>query len=41
MKSTTTPSFIWKVRAVPRRVIYNDPRRFGFMDIADRSELAE
>jgi formamidopyrimidine-DNA glycosylase len=23
----------------PRRVIYNDPRRFGFMDIADRSEL--
>ncbi|EJJ30256.1 bifunctional DNA-formamidopyrimidine glycosylase/DNA-(apurinic or apyrimidinic site) lyase [Rhizobium sp. CF142] len=23
----------------PRRVIYNDPRRFGFMDITDRSEL--
>ncbi len=23
----------------PRRVIYNDPRRFGFMDIAERSEL--
>lgn len=23
----------------PRRVIYNDPRRFGFMDIADRSKL--
>ncbi|MBB3388778.1 formamidopyrimidine-DNA glycosylase [Rhizobium sp. BK275] len=23
----------------PRRVIYNDPRRFGFMDIANRSEL--
>jgi formamidopyrimidine-DNA glycosylase len=23
----------------PRRVIYNDPLRFGFMDIADRSEL--
>jgi formamidopyrimidine-DNA glycosylase len=22
-----------------RRIIYNDPRRFGFMDIADRSEL--
>ncbi|MGF0537588.1 bifunctional DNA-formamidopyrimidine glycosylase/DNA-(apurinic or apyrimidinic site) lyase [Agrobacterium sp. ES01] len=24
----------------PSRVIYNDPRRFGFMDLAPRSELA-
>jgi formamidopyrimidine-DNA glycosylase len=24
----------------PRRIIYNDPRRFGFMDIARRTDLA-